>query len=76
VVTAKTDSALIEFLKELRGSATPSSSEDLRRAKKDLQLGLPSSFETTQGIASEFLPLIATESHSTFFASASSSTAR
>ncbi len=70
VVTAKTDSALIEFLKELRAIRDTVSSEDLAKAKKYLQLGLPSSFETTQGIASEFLPLIAYGIPLDFFASA------
>jgi predicted Zn-dependent peptidase len=59
VVTAKTDSALIEFLKELRAIRDTVPAEELAKAKRYLQLGLPSSFETTQGIAQEFLPLIA-----------------
>ena len=59
VVTAKTDSALIEFLKELRAIRDTVPAEELVKAKRYLQLGLPSSFETTQGIAQEFLPLIA-----------------
>ena len=70
VVTAKTDSALIEFLKELRAIRDTVSSEDLAKAKKYLQLGLPSNFETTQGIASEFLPLIAYGIPLDFFATA------
>lgn len=59
VVTAKTDSAMIEFLKELRAIRDTVPAEELARAKRYLQLGLPSSLETTQGIAQEFLPLIA-----------------
>ena len=59
VVTAKTDSALIEFLKELRAIRDTVPADELVKAKRYLQLGLPSSFETTQGIAQEFLPLIA-----------------
>ena len=70
VVTAKTDSALIEFLKELRSIRDTVSADELSRAKRNLQLGLPSSFETTQGIASEFLPLIAYGIPLDFFASA------
>jgi zinc protease len=70
VVTAKTDSALIEFLKELRSIRDTVSADELARAKRNLQLGLPSSFETTQGIASEFLPLIAYGIPLDFFASA------
>lgn len=70
VVTAKTDSALAEFLKELRSIRDTVPSDELAKAKRYLQLGLPSSFETTQGIASEFLPLIAYGVPLDFFASA------
>jgi predicted Zn-dependent peptidase len=70
VVTAKTDSALAEFLKELRAIRDTVPSDELAKAKRYLQLGLPSSFETTQGIASEFLPLIAYGVPLDFFASA------
>ena len=70
VVTAKTDSALIEFLKELRAIRDTVPSDELAKAKRYLQLGLPSNFETTQGIASEFLPLIAYGIPLDFFASA------
>jgi predicted Zn-dependent peptidase len=59
VVTAKTDSALIEFMKELRTIRDTVPADELAKAKKYLQLGLPGSLETTQGIATEFLPLIA-----------------
>ena len=59
IVTAKTDSALIEFLKELRAIRDTVPADELAKAKRYLQLGLPSSLETTQGIAQEFLPLIA-----------------
>lgn len=58
VVTAKTDSALIEFIKELRGVRDTVPADELAKAKRYLQLGLPASFETTGGIASEFLPLL------------------
>ena len=70
VVTAKTDSALAEFLKELRAIRDTVPSDELAKAKRYLQLGLPSNFETTQGIASEFLPLIAYGVPLDFFASA------
>ncbi|MEO6528632.1 MAG: pitrilysin family protein, partial [Gemmatimonadaceae bacterium] len=59
VVTAKTDSALIEFNKELRAIRESVPAEELGKAKRYLQLGLPENFETTAGIASEFLPLLA-----------------
>ena len=58
VVTAKTDSALIEFIKELRAIRDTVPTEELAKAKRYLQLGLPANFETTEGIASEFLPLL------------------
>jgi predicted Zn-dependent peptidase len=58
VVTAKTDSALIEFMKELRAIRDTVPAEELAKAKTYLQLGLPANFETTGGIASQFLPLI------------------
>jgi zinc protease len=58
VVTAKTDSALIEFTKELRAIREPVPEDELAKAKRYLQLGLPGNLETTGGIASEFLPLI------------------
>ena len=47
VVTAKTDSALIEFMKELRAIRDTVPTDELAKAKRYLQLGLPSSFETT-----------------------------
>jgi predicted Zn-dependent peptidase len=52
VVTAKTDSSLIEFFRELRrirDSVVPG--EELAKAKAYLTLGLPGDFETTQGTA-------------------------
>jgi len=59
IVTAKTDSALVEFLKELRAIREPVPADELEKAKRYLQLGLPGNFETTGSIASEFLPLVA-----------------
>jgi predicted Zn-dependent peptidase len=58
IVTAKTDSALIEFIKELRAIRDTVPIDELAKAKRYLQLGLPANFETTGGIASEFLPLL------------------
>jgi zinc protease len=57
VVTAKTDSALIEFMKELRAIRETVPEEDLSKAKRYLQLQLPSSFETTGGIAGQLVPV-------------------
>lgn len=59
VVTAKTDSSLIEFLKELRrirDSVVPD--EELVKAKQYIVLGLPRDFETTSGTAQRLLDLL------------------
>ena len=60
VVTAKTDSSLIEFLKELRrirDEAVPAT--ELNKAKAYVTLGLPGDFETTGGAAARFRDLLA-----------------
>jgi zinc protease len=60
VVTAKTDSSLIEFLKELRrirDEAVPA--PELAKATAYLTLGLPGDFETTGGAAARFRELLA-----------------
>ncbi|HZH80444.1 MAG TPA: pitrilysin family protein [Gemmatimonadales bacterium] len=60
VVTAKTDSSLIEFLKELRrirDEAVPAT--ELNKAKAYVTLGLPGDFETTGGSAARFRDLLA-----------------
>lgn len=59
VVTAKTDSSLIEFMKELRrirDEAVPAA--ELAKAKAFITLGLPSQFETTSGAAAQFRDLL------------------
>lgn len=58
VVSAKTDSALAEFMKELRAIRDTVPSAELAKAKRYLQLGLPEDFETTGSIAGQMLPLI------------------
>ncbi|HVP14355.1 MAG TPA: pitrilysin family protein [Terriglobales bacterium] len=80
VQTAKTDSSLIEFLKELRrirNDEVPP--EELAKAKAYLALGLPSEFETTQGASGMFLELLANglplDSYDTFIARVSAVTA-
>jgi predicted Zn-dependent peptidase len=59
VQTAKTDSALIEFFKELRRirdhDVPPA---ELAKARAYITLGLPAEFETTQGAAGMFLDLL------------------
>ena len=58
VVSAKSDSALVEFLKELRAIRDTVPAAELAKAKRYLQLGLPEEFETTGSIARRLLPLI------------------
>jgi predicted Zn-dependent peptidase len=58
VVSAKTDSAFVEFMKELRAIRDTVPSDELAKAKRYLQLGLPQDFETTTSIAYQMLPLI------------------
>ena len=59
VQSAKTDSALIEFMRELRrirDEAVPQA--ELDKAKAYLALGFPGSFETTGGTAAQFRDLL------------------
>lgn len=58
VVSAKSDSALIEFVKELRAIRDTVPSDELAKAKRYLQLSLPEDFETTSSIANQLVPLI------------------
>ena len=59
VVTAKTDSSLIEFLKELRRIRDePVPAAELAKAKAYVTLGLPGDFETTGGAAARFRELL------------------
>ena len=57
IVSAKTDSALLEFLKELNGIRQSVPAGELSRAKRYLQLQLPGNFETTQQIATALVPV-------------------
>lgn len=69
VVTAKTDSSLIEFLRELRRireEAVPA--DELAKAKAYITLGLPGDFETTAGTANQFLDLVVNDLPLTWFA--------
>ena len=59
VVSGKTDSALVEFVRELRAIRDTVPSAELANAKRYLQLGLPANFETTGSIAGQMLPLLA-----------------
>lgn len=57
IVAEKTDSALIEFMKELNAIREAVPAEELSKAKRYMQLGLPSGFETTQQIANALVPV-------------------
>ena len=57
IVAAKSDSALIEFMKELRNIREAVPAQELDKAKRYLQLGLPAQFETTSDIAFRLAPL-------------------
>ena len=57
VVAAKTDSSLIEFMKELRAIRDTVPQAELQKAKRYLQLQLPSLFETTGDIAYQLTSL-------------------
>jgi zinc protease len=57
IVTEKTDSALIESMRELEGIRAPIPVAELEKAKSYIQLGLPSEFETTGGIAGRIIPV-------------------
>src|SRR5687767_6279885 len=58
VVGAKSDSALIEFMKELRAIREAVPDSELEKAKRYLQLQLPGEFETTGDIASQLIPVV------------------
>ena len=57
IVAAKTDSALLEFMKELNAIRQTVPPSELSRAKRFLQLQLPGNFETTQDIAFQLVPV-------------------
>jgi predicted Zn-dependent peptidase len=58
VVAAKTDSGLIEFMKELNSIRDTVPQAELNKAKRFLQLSMPSDFETTQQIANQLIPVV------------------
>jgi len=57
IVSAKSDSALIEFVKELNNIRQTIPADELSRAKRYLQLQLPENFETTRDIAAALVPV-------------------
>lgn len=58
VVAAKTDSGLVEFMKELNAIRDTVPTVELNKAKRFLQLSMPSDFETTQQIANQLIPVV------------------
>ena len=58
VTGTKTDSALFEFMKELRAIRDTVPADELEKAKRFLQLQLPGAFETTGSIASQVVPVV------------------
>jgi zinc protease len=58
VTAEKTDSSLIEFMKELRAIRDTVPTEELNKAKRYLQLRLAGQFETTGSIANQLAPLV------------------
>ncbi len=58
VVAAKTDSALIEFMKEFEAIRKPMPPEELAKTKRYLQLGFAERFESTGDIASQLAALV------------------
>lgn len=57
VVAAKSDSALLEFLKELRAIRTPVPEPELRKTREYLQRQLAGDFESTRDILGQLVPL-------------------
>ena len=59
IVTAKTDSALVEFVKELnRIRAEPIPADELEKAKRYVALGFPQALETNQDVAARLADLV------------------
>jgi len=58
VVSAKTDSALIEFMKELRNIRQPLPAAELAKVKRYLRLGYADGFESTGDIAAQVAGLV------------------
>ena len=58
VTGAKTDSSLVEFVRELKAIADTVPNAELQKAKRYLELQLPGEFETTGQIAGMLVPLV------------------
>ncbi len=58
VHTAKTDSSLIEFMKELNGILKPVSQQEVDRAKNFVALGFPADFQTVEDLAAKIEDMV------------------
>jgi zinc protease len=58
VVAAKSDSALVEFMKELRAIRDTVPAAELTKTKRYLQLQMPGRFESTGDIAGQLVPVV------------------
>lgn len=58
VTGTKTDSSLLEFMKELRAIRDTVPAGELEKSKRFLQLQLPGNFETTGSIATQVVPIV------------------
>ena len=68
VVTAKTDSALVEFFGELnRIRSEPIPADELEKAKRYVALGFPQQFEITQAVSARLAELVTYGIDSSFF---------
>ena len=67
VHAAKTDSALMEFFKELNGMRQPITQQDVDRAKNYVALGFPSDFQTVGSIASKIEEMVIYELPDDYF---------
>ena len=57
VVATKTDSSLLQFMRELKGIRDTVPMTELRKAKRYLQLQLPGELETSRDIAGQLVPV-------------------
>ena len=70
VMTGATDSAVVEFIRELnRIRAEPVSADELDKAKRYVALGFPQTFETNPQVASQLAALVTYGIDPSFFSS-------
>ncbi len=67
VQTAVTDSALVQFMKELRGILGPISEAEVDRAKNYVALGYPADFQTVSQIAGQIEEMVTYKLPDTYF---------